>query len=117
MANETGKRFKLKGRSKGPPFVQLYFGITDSAQFGELSGNALKLLLELARQYRPGRNGDLSIPWSLLRYRGWKSQGTVARAKNELLQAGWIIETRKGGKHRCSLYAVTWQPIDGQRRR
>ncbi|GAB3368350.1 hypothetical protein GCM10027431_13720 [Lysobacter rhizosphaerae] len=44
--------------------------------------------------------------------RGWRSQGTVAGAKRELLDAGWIIETRKGGKHLCSLYAISWYPVD-----
>lgn len=107
-----GKRAKHKGRGKGPPFLQLYFRMTDSDEFGKLSGHGVKLLLELARQYRPGRNGDLSIPWSLLKARGWRSQGTVADAKRELLEGGWIIETRKGGRNLPSLYAITWQPID-----
>lgn len=86
--------------------------MADSAEFGALSGKATKLLLELARQYRPGKNGDLSIPWSVLKDRGWRSQGTAHDAKQELLDGGWIIETRKGGKNRCSLFAVTWYPID-----
>lgn len=107
-----GRRPRLKGRGKGPPFVQIYHSISDSDEFGRLTGNALKLLFELARQYRPGKNGDLSIPWSLLKDRGWRSQGTVADAKRELLDAGWIIETRKGGRHLCSLYALSWYPID-----
>jgi hypothetical protein len=105
-------RHKITGRGKGPPFVQIYHHITDSDEFGRLHGNALKLLLELARQYRPGRNGDLSIPWSLLKERGWRSQGTVADAKRELIEGGWIIETRKGGKHKCSLYALSWYKVD-----
>ncbi|WP_064748163.1 hypothetical protein [Lysobacter antibioticus] len=118
MADGAGKKIAEqkrpfhKGRGKGPPFVQIYHRITDSDEFGQLSGNALKLLLEVARQYRPGRNGDLSVPWSLLRDRGWRSQGTVADAKQELLERGWMIETRKGGKNKCSLYALTWYPID-----
>ena len=118
MANEGGKhiserkRVHFTGRGKGPPFVQIYFRITDSEEFGELSGNACKLLLEVARQYRPGRNGDISIPWSLLRDRGWKSAHTVQKAKQELLERGWIIETRKGGKHLCGLYALSYYPID-----
>lgn len=119
MTNEPGngihpsKRGRFKGRSgSGPPFVQIYFRITDSEEFGALSGNAAKLLLEVARQYRPGRNGDISIPWSMLKGRGWKSQGTVQRAKQELLELGWIIETRKGGKHKCGLYALSYYPID-----
>lgn len=107
-----GKRWKYKGRGKGPPFLQLYHSVTDSDEFGRLSAHAIKLLVEICRQYRPGNNGDISVPWSLLRRRGWRSQGTAARAKDELLQAGWIVETRKGGKHKCSLYAVTLWPID-----
>lgn len=111
MANER-KRARLKGRASGPPFIQIYHRIADSEEFGQLSGNATKLLLELARQYRPGRNGDLSAPWSLLKKRGWKSSGTVADAKAELLASGWIIETRKGGKNLCSLFALSYYPID-----
>lgn len=118
MGNEGGKviseskRHRFTGRGKGPPFVQIYHRITDSEEFGQLGPHALKLLLELARQYRPGKNGDLSVPWSLLKNRGWRSQGTVADAKKELMANGWIIETRMGGKHVCSLYALTWYPID-----
>lgn len=112
MANDVSKRFKHKGRAKGPPFLAIEHRIADSAEFGALSGYAIKLLLELARQYRPGKNGDLSVPWSLLRERGWRSQSTVMAAKRELLECGWIIETRKGGKHVCSLYALTYYAID-----
>jgi hypothetical protein len=106
------KRWKHTGRGKGPPFLQLYHAVTDSEEFGALSAHAVKMLLELCRQYRPGKNGDLSAPWSLLCRRGWHSSGTAARSKKELLHAGWIIETRKGGKNKCSLYAVTLWPID-----
>lgn len=106
------KRSKLTGRGKGPPFLSIEHRIADSEEFGQLSGNATKLLLELARQYRPGRNGDLSIPWSVLQQRGWRSKATVMAAKRELLGAGWIVETRKGGKHLCGLYALTYYSID-----
>lgn len=118
MANDNvsqihpNKRIKFKGRGKGPPFLAIEHRIADSEEFGALSGHAVKLLLELARQYRPGRNGDLSIPWSLLRSRGWGSSHTVQKAKGELLAGGWIIETRKGGRNLCGLYAITWYPID-----
>lgn len=109
----TGKRRqKLVGRSSGAPFLRIEHRISDSPEFGRLSGNAVKLLLELARQYRPGKNGDLSIPWSMLSTRGWKSKATVHSSKLELLAAGWILETRKGGKNMCSLYALTYYAID-----
>lgn len=103
---------RLRGRGKGPPFLSIQHQISDSEEFGLLSGNAVKLLLELARQYRPGRNGDLSIPWSMLSKRGWRSKATVQAAKRELLDARWILETRKGGKNMCSLFALTYYAID-----
>lgn len=106
------RRQKLTGRSKGAPFLMLEHRVSDSEEFGRLSGNAVKLLLELARQYRPGKNGDLSIAWSMLSTRGWRSKATVHGAKLELLESGWIIETRKGGKNMCSLYALTYYAID-----
>ena len=112
MASDQSRRFKHKGRAKGPPFLAIEHRIADSVEFGALSAYAIKMLLELARQYRPGKNGDISVPWSLLRARGWRSQSTVQKAKRELLENGWIIETRKGGKHACSLYALTYYPID-----
>lgn len=108
----ANRRQKLTGRSKGAPFLMLEHRISDSEEFGRLSGNAVKLLLELARQYRPGKNGDLSIAWSMLSTRGWRSKATVHGAKLELLAGGWIIETRKGGKNMCSLYALTYYAID-----
>ncbi|HGM6415609.1 TPA: hypothetical protein ACKP8A_001566 [Stenotrophomonas maltophilia] len=106
------KRAKFTGRGKGPPFLSILHDISDSPEFGSLSAWACKLLIELARQYRPGRNGDLSIPWSMLKERGWNSKSTVVAAKRELLEAGWIIETRKGTNNVCSLYALTYYAID-----
>ncbi len=28
------------------------------------------------------------------------------------MERGWIVVTRLGGKHKATLYAVTWLPID-----
>ena len=44
--------------------------------------------------------------------RGWKSKDTLYRARDELIENGMILLARQGGKHQCSLYAVTWKPID-----
>jgi len=30
----------------------------------------------------------------------------------ELLNADLVILTRQGGRNRCNLYGVTWEPID-----
>ena len=91
--------------------------IMTSADYKNLSGNAVKLLLELASQFRGKNNGDLTCAWSLLSKRGFNSKATLHRCKLELLQRNLIIEVRKGvaakdGRRVCSLFAITWQPLD-----
>jgi hypothetical protein len=45
--------------------------------------------------------------------RGWKSEETLHAAKRELLEAGFIAETRKGRRpNLCSLYGITWLYIN-----
>lgn len=85
-----------------------------SPQFAALDGNAVKLLLELARQFNGSNNGDLSIAWTLLKRSGWRSQATLHKAKDRLLEARFIVKTRQGMKlgHLCSLFALTWLPVD-----
>lgn len=107
------KRWRHKGRSDGPSFIQLPHYVLRSEQWGELSGNAIKALCELLRQYAGSNNGDLSATFGDLTERGWNSRTTLSKALRELEDAGWIIETRKGNRHiGCSLYAVTFYPID-----
>jgi len=81
-----------------------------------LSGNAVKLLVDLAYQYRSKNNGDLTTAFSVLSKRGWNSRQTIDRAKRQLLDNGFIIEARSGRfinpGGRCALYALTWLPID-----
>ena len=90
--------------------------IMDSADYKSLTGNAVKLLLDFAYQYKGDKaknNGDLSCAYSVLSKRGFNSKSTLQRCKKELLDRDLIRETRKGvsgvgGKRLCSLYAVTW---------
>jgi hypothetical protein len=81
-----------------------------------LSGNAAKLLFDLAFQYRGSNNGDLTTAFHVLKKRGWKSRQTIDRAKRQLLDNDFIIETRLGRftnpGGRCALYALTWESID-----
>ena len=105
-------RLKAKGRRDRGSFVSLPHEVLNHSKFTRLSGNAVKLLLDLYSQYRGKNNGDFSAPWSRMCKRGWRSKGTLQRALNELRDIGWIITTRYGGLNRCSLYAVSFQPID-----
>jgi len=46
-----------------------------------------------------------------MKEKGW-TRGTLDRAKKDLLKNGWLIKTRQGGKNKCSLYAISWLPLD-----
>jgi hypothetical protein len=118
MRHEPGKRIreskrpKITGRGKDHSFLRLPHFLLDSTEFASLSGNAVKLLLDAAKEFKGANNGNLNLAWSRLAQRGWVSQGTAHRAKHELLDAGFLECTRHGGRNRCSLYAITWEPID-----
>lgn len=111
MVNEARRRRKLTGRAPAR-FVGIPDYVFKSAEFGALDGWSLKLLIELAGGYNGFNNGDLSCAWSDLRSRGWNSTGTLWKALRGLLEAGWIVTTRHGGRNRCALYALTWAAID-----
>lgn len=109
-------REKAKGRRSGGRFASIPHAVMNHPDFPALSANAVRLLLEMARQYNGRNNGDLSAAWTLMRYRGFQSQTTLARALGELQDRGFIIRTREGrfinpGK-RCALYAIAWHAID-----
>lgn len=108
----TNKRSRATGRGKEHSFLQVPHYILQSEEFGRLSSWGVKLLIELAGLFRGHNNGNLSAAFSVLRKRGWRSAGTLSKALRELQEAGWIVCTRHGGKNRCSLFALTWWPID-----
>jgi hypothetical protein len=113
MSNAARKLARATGRRPhGPPFVQIFHYIIDSPEFARLKGTALKMLIDLARQYNGSNNGDLSATTAKLKDR-WKSNSKKTAALKVLLGGGWIVMTRQGGLGiGCSLYAVTWLPID-----
>ena len=97
---------------KPMPFVGIPVPVFRSESYRGLSANAVRLLYELRAQYRGRNNGDLCASWTLMKDRGFKSKGTLHRAKIELLQAGIVIVSRKGGRNRAELLALTFEPID-----
>jgi hypothetical protein len=111
MANTDTRRRRQKGRTSGG-FIILPHSILRSPEFGGLTAKAVKLLIELAGLYNGSNNGNLSCAYSVLKERGWRSAGTLAAAILELRTVGFLLTTRHGGKHRCSLYAITWWAID-----
>ena len=109
-------RRKIKGRAEKGTFTLIPHAVMDNRDYVKLSYKSVKLLLDLAYQYRGKNNGDLTAAFSILRQRGWKREATIGAAIKELIAANLIIRTREGyfqnPKSRCALYALTWQPID-----
>jgi hypothetical protein len=113
MAKSYGKS---KGRKETGRFIAIPHSVLDHPDYIRQKGNAVKLLNELARQYNGKNNGNLTVAYSVVVKRGFNSKETVAKAKNELLEAGLIVQTRKGRfmnpGSKCDLYAITWRAID-----
>jgi hypothetical protein len=90
--------------------------VMEHPDYINLGGHAVKLLNLFAYQYRGKNNGDLCAAWAIAKKHGFKSQATLSRAKNELIHAELIIQTRQGvflnPGGRCALYALTWQPVN-----
>tara|TARA_R110002111_G_scaffold99948_4_gene154806 strand:- start:502 stop:915 length:414 start_codon:yes stop_codon:yes gene_type:complete len=105
-----------KRRTENYSFAGIPRIVLDSADYINLSGNAVKLLVEFSRQFKGKNNGDITAAWSLMRRRGFKSKATLSRAVSELMAANIITRTREGAFSRsgprCALYALNWQSID-----
>ena len=107
------RRPQLTGKGGTHRFLALPDVVTKSDAWGALSGNAVKFIVEIARQFSGANNGDLSAPWSKMKRRGFRSKSTLYEAGREATAAGFVVVTRQGGRHRtCTLYGITWKPVD-----
>ena len=110
MAQKNNKRGSARDGSR---FLALPHVVMDSPAFRDLSGPALRLLLDIARQYTGSNNGQLVACSKYLVTRGWTSEGTATRARRELEAAGLVVETRKGMRpNRATWYALSWFSLD-----
>lgn len=109
----TCKRSRTQGMFTGIPHVVLRH-----PNFIECPTRAKALLFDLMEQVRFdgdggwANNGDFQITLRCMRKRGWTSRDQLWKARNELLEAELVIQTRQGGRNHCSLYAITWEPIN-----
>lgn len=94
-------------------FVAVPYAVLNSQAFINLSGSATKLLMDVAAQLRGDNNGHLYCAWTVMSKRGWRSETTLTRAKQELLKSQLLFETRKGARpNKAGWYAVTWLSLD-----
>lgn len=103
---------KAKGRADVGQVTVVPKAILLSPEYAALTAHEVKLLLDIVVQFNGyTNNGDLQCTWRLMKVRGWRSQATLWRALHGLLDKNFVVKTRQGGKHRCSLYGVTWVEI------
>jgi len=102
-------KHKQKSSFAGIPRV-----VMECPDYTNLSGSAIRLLVEMAYSYKGGNNGDLCPAWTLMKERGFCSKATLSKAIRELVAAEMIILTRQGQfiRNKASLYALTWAPVD-----
>jgi len=93
-------------------YAAFYHCVLESQAIKKLSAHAVKLLVDLMVQYKGNNNGDLCATFSAMQKRNWHSKGTLNRAIKELLEAGLIEISRQGGRHQCSLFAITFYAVD-----
>lgn len=113
MANGRNKASKGdSGRDSGG-FVALPWSVLDCPAYASLSHPAKALLFEVARQFVRDNNGRMLLSAAYLKTRGWFSAGAIQKAKQELIQSRFILETVKGQRpNKASWYAVTWRALD-----
>ena len=108
-----GGGHRHKGTKYNEPFVGIVRSVFESPAFVALSPHAVKLLMELLAQYKGDNNGNLTLAWSIVSKRGWRSRTTLWRCKSELIEAGFVYVTRMGHMpSTCELLALTWFPLD-----
>jgi hypothetical protein len=106
------QRSKLKGRSDFEGgYALLPHRVHDSPNWQRLSGQAVKVLCAMNRQFNGRNNGDLCGARRTMQRYGF-TRDTIEQ-RRELVHYGFLHLTRQGGLNMGpSLYAVTWLPID-----
>ena len=102
-----------KDKRDAGAFRQIPCSVLDGRAYLDCSPHARMLLFDLFSLYSGSNNGDLSLAWSRMKPRGWRSEATLHKAKKELIESGLIVETRMGARpNKCSLYAITCFALD-----
>lgn len=108
MARNDHRKGKLPFK-----FIAIPRLILDSHEWHKLPPNAIKLALDLAAQYTGKNNGRLTPAWEAMQRRGWVSKGTLNRAKSALLEASFVVLTRKGhAPSTAEWIGLTWWKLD-----
>ncbi|WP_448658297.1 helix-turn-helix domain-containing protein [Sphingomonas sp. CJ99] len=103
------KNVNHKGRRQEPAHVRLYNSITQCEAWRDLSGNAVKVLIALARMDKGGHNGELFMSARKAALETGLSTNTAHRCLAELEQHGFIAPTEKGYFRGSASKATQWR--------
>lgn len=107
MPNRQDKR----GRSRNPhgQFVLLPYSVIRSPAFRQLSGMAVRVLLELWTRYYGSNNGDLSLSLDDAANTLLMAKSTAKSAFDELVEHGFLRINVKGQwiKRHATTYSIT----------
>jgi hypothetical protein len=106
--------YNNKGRGKVPPYIQLRKYILISEAWRELSGNAVKVLVELQRRYKGDNNGRISMSVTEAAEYCGMARNTAHRALQELQELGFIKCHFKGAYSLKMPHASEWELTDKQ---
>lgn len=106
------KYSNVKNRSSNGRFLAFPHVLLNHPDFISLKPHSVKLLIDIFMQFNGSNNGDFTIARKLMKLRGWKSHRMIDEARDELLEKNFILNSRIGGRRKCSLYAVTWLSVD-----
>lgn len=95
MSRRAEHRRRATGRRESGSFIAVPHAILESDAYRTLGAHAVKLLFDLASQFRGSNNGDLSAAWRIMQPRNWRSRETLSRALHELQAHGLIEKTRQ----------------------
>ena len=105
-------RSKITGRSEYQRHIQIPHCCLKSPNWSRLSGNAVKLFIDIYGEYYGTNNGDLCAAWTMMKPLGWRSKATLHKALHELMYYGWLEIVRHGGRRKSTLYAISFKRID-----
>jgi DNA-binding transcriptional MocR family regulator len=99
----------------------IYHFVMATGAFQKLSGNAVKLLLLMAKWYYGQNNGRISFSVRQAADEVGCSRNTAMRLFHELQEKGFLKCTEQGGFSRKTRHASTWQinilPWQGSKQR
>ncbi|MCE7999082.1 MAG: helix-turn-helix domain-containing protein [Rhodobiaceae bacterium] len=108
--NRRGRRVNTKGRNENEQYARLPYRMAQHPVFRGLSGNALKIWIELRCRYNGSNNGKLFLSLGEAAKLLGMGKSSADRAFKELEHRGFIVKTKQG--YWYGRQATEWRTTD-----